>query len=64
MAQKVEHLTVDFGSGHDLTAQEFEPHIGLCNGSMKSAWDSVSLLLPPPFVRALELSLFVSNNFF
>ena len=26
----VEHLT---GSGHDLTAREFEPHVGLCADS-------------------------------
>ena len=23
----------DFGSGHDLTAREFEPRVGLCRGS-------------------------------
>ena len=29
MAQSVKGLTLDFGSGHDLTVGEFEPHIGL-----------------------------------
>ena len=42
MAQLVELLTVDFGSGHDLTVPEIEAHIGLCN-SLKPAWDSLSL---------------------
>ena len=30
MAQLVEHLTLDFGSGHDLVVHEFKPHVGLC----------------------------------
>ena len=25
VAQLVKHLTLDFGSGHDLTVREFEP---------------------------------------
>ena len=29
MAQSVKHLTLDFGSGHDLTVREFKPHVGL-----------------------------------
>ena len=28
VAQSVKHLTLDFGSGHDLTAQEFESRLG------------------------------------
>ena len=38
--QLVKHLT--FGSGHDLTIYEFEPHIRLCTHSMETAWDSLS----------------------
>ena len=30
VAQLVKHLTVDFGSGHDLMVCEFDPRIGLC----------------------------------
>ena len=29
MAQSVEHLTLDFGSGCDLIGHEIEPHIGV-----------------------------------
>ena len=30
VAQSVKHLTLDFGSGHDLLVHEFEPHVLLC----------------------------------
>ena len=30
VAQLVEHLTLDFGSGHDLRTIRIEPHVGLC----------------------------------
>ena len=33
MAESVEHLTLDFGSGHDLTVREFKPYIRLCADS-------------------------------
>ena len=50
MAQSVEHLTLGFGSGHDLAAHEFEPRMGLCADSAGPALDSpspsLSLLLP------------------
>ena len=39
MAQTVERLTLDFGSGHDLVVRES----GLCTDSAEPAWDSVSL---------------------
>ena len=29
VAQLVKRPTVDLGSGHDLTVDEFEPHVGL-----------------------------------
>ena len=29
VAQLVEHLTLDVGSGHDLMVREFEPHVRL-----------------------------------
>ena len=53
MAQSVEHLTLDFGSGHDLSVCEFEPHIGLLTGSVEPAWDSLSVL---PHARMCSLS--------
>ena len=33
VAQSVKHLTLGFGSGHDLVTHKFEPRIGLCADS-------------------------------
>ena len=63
VSQSVKHLTLDFGSGHDLMVREFEPRIGLCTDSMEPAWDSLSLPLSlplPMLVLALSLSLSLS----
>ena len=43
--------TVDFNSGHDLTAREIEPCVVFCLDIMEHAWDSYSLSL------SLSLSL-------
>ena len=43
VAQWVKRLTLDFGSGHDLTVPEFKPHVGLNADSAEPAWDSLSL---------------------
>ena len=48
MAQSGERLTLDLGSGHDLTVHEFEPVMGLCTDCAEPAWDSLSLLLVLP----------------
>ena len=50
MAQSVKHLTLDFGSDHDLTVLEYELHVGLCADSVELAWDSLSpsFSAPPP----------------
>ena len=50
MAQPIKHPTLDFGSGHDLTVREIEPHVRLCADSAEFAWDSLSpsLSAPPP----------------
>ena len=57
VAWSVEHPTLDFSSGHDLTAQEFEP----CTGSVLVAWSLLGILSP-----SLSLSLphlfFLSQN--
>ena len=45
VAQSVQHLTLGFGSGHDLSVCGFEPHVGLCANSTEPAWNSVSLSL-------------------
>ena len=55
MAQPVRRPTLDFGSGHDLTARGFEPRIGFCTDRAEPAWDplSPSLSAPPLLVLAL-----------
>ena len=46
MAQSVEHLTLDFGSGHDLTVHEIEP---ITSGSALTAENLLGILsLPLP----------------
>ena len=44
MGQPVKHLTLDFGSGHDLTVHEMKPHIELCADSGEPVWNYVSAL--------------------
>ena len=56
VAQLVKHLTLDFGSGHDLRVHEIEPHIRLCTDSTEPAWDSLSLSLCPSPAYSLSLS--------
>ena len=45
VAQSFKHPSFGFGSGHDLTVLEIEPHVGLCAGIVGSAWDSLCLSL-------------------
>ena len=48
VAQSVEHLTLDFSSGHDLRVMnEFKPPIGLCAQHEVCMWFSLSLFLGP-----------------
>ena len=51
VARLVEHPTLDFGSGRDLTVHGLEPLSGLCAISAEPAWDSLSV----------PLSLFLPN---
>ena len=37
VAQSVERLTLDFGSGHDLTVRGFEPRVGFWADSAEPA---------------------------
>ena len=62
MAQSVGRLTLDFGSGHDLTVCGFEPHIELCADSAEPASDSLSPFLSAPTPRVHSLMLSVSQN--
>ena len=57
MAQSVKSPTLGFGSGHDLTACEFEPRVGLRADSTEPAWDSLCLPLSAPLLLTLSLSL-------
>ena len=53
----------DFGSDHDLTVREFEPHAGLCADSSEPGTCfrfCVSLSLPLPLPRSHSVSLSLS----
>ena len=55
----------DLGSGHDLTACEFEPRVGLCADSSEPGTCfrfCVSLSLCPSPAHALSLSVSKINN--
>ena len=64
VAQSVEHLTLDFGSGHDLMVRGIEPHVRLCIDTVEPAWDSLSprLSAPPPLACAQEQALSLEIN--
>ena len=68
VAQSVRRLTLDFGSGHDLTVREFGPRVGLCTDSAEPAWNSLSLslclsaALSHVHLLSLSLSLSLSNK--
>ena len=66
VAQSVEHLTLGFNSGHDVTVHKFEPHVRLHADSAEAAWDSVSLslsssLCPSP-TCAVSVSLKINKQ--
>ena len=61
VTQLVEHLILDFGSGHDLTVRGFEPHISLRTDSEEPAWDSFSLPLSTPPQLKFMLSLKINK---
>ena len=56
VVQSVERLTLDFSSGHELRVVRLSPVVG-STLSMKPAWDSFSLPLPPSPTRSRTLSL-------
>ena len=72
MPQSIEHLTLDFSSGHDLVLPGFEPHAAFCADSSEpgacfrfcvslSLSLSLSLCLPLPCLCSLSLSLPLSK---
>ena len=64
VAPSVKRLTLDFGSGRDLTFSGVESRVGLWAGSTAPAWDSLfsSLSAAPPLTRACSLSVSPSQN--
>ena len=59
VAQSVEHLALDFSSGHglkDLHVHIFKSRIGLFADNVEPAWDSLSLLLSLSAPPLLTLS--------
>ena len=55
MTHLIERLTLDLGSGHDLSIRGFEPHGRLCADSVEPAWDPLSPSLPLPYSSPLSL---------
>ena len=56
-AQLVKHPTLDFGSGRDLVAREFEPCIGLFPVSTEPALNPLSpSLSAPPSLSLLKIN--------
>ena len=57
-------LTLDFGSGHELTVCEIKPRVGLCTDSAEPAWNSLSPSLSAPLqlTHSLFLTLSLSKK--
>ena len=65
MALLVKRLTLDFGSGHDLTVWETEPLVGsVLTVQTEPAWDSLSpsLSAPAPLMRTHGHTLSFKTN--
>ena len=64
VAQSVKRPTLDFGSGHDLTVHDFEPHVGLHAVSCQrgACLGSPSRSLPLPRLCSFSLSLSLKIN--
>ena len=61
-AQLVKRLTLDLGSGHDLTVCEIEPLVWFCTDSVEPACDSLSPCLPLPCLHPPALARSCSQN--
>ena len=67
MAHSVEHLTLGFGSGHDLTVGGIQPCIGLRVLTVQSLLGILSLSslsVPPHIMCMLSLSLKINKYIF
>ena len=56
VAQSVERQTLDLGSGHDLTVQEFEPCVRCTAVSVEPTLDPLSPSVSAPHLLSLSLS--------
>ena len=61
VAQLVKHLTLDFGSGHDLRVREIEPHIRLTLIA-QSLLGILSPFLSAPPLLILSLCLKINKH--
>ena len=57
MSQSVGHLTLDFGSGHDLGGPEIKPHVVICTRWGVCLKSSLSLSLPLSLPHPTHISL-------
>ena len=64
VAQSGKCLTPDFGSAHDLSVCEFEPHTGRQTVSEEPAWDSLSPSLSAPPLHMRVHPLYLKNELF
>ena len=62
MALAIEHLSLDLGSGHDLSVRGIEPPVGLLADSEGPAWDSLSPFLSAPLLLSYSCACSISQN--
>ena len=60
--QSIEHPTLGFGSGHELTVRGIEPHMGLHAVSTGPVWDSLCPSLGLSVSLSLSLCLSLKIN--
>ena len=61
VAQSIKCLTLHFGSGHDLTIREIEPHVRLCAKQGACLGFSLSLFPSAPLPYSCFLSLKINK---
>ena len=61
MAQSAKHLTLDFGSSHNLRIVRVSPPLGLCAGYGASLGFSLSPSAPHPQRKEKEVNLSLAD---
>ena len=56
VVQLVKHPALDFGSGHDLSVHEIEPHSGLCIDGAEPARGSLFLCPSPDHTFSFKVN--------